>query len=174
MIIDENGELAHYGVKGMRWGVRKQNRAGNLVKVGSTKARGEKSKPGEYARATYEVLQNPRSIGAAVKNLSIKQAALEKGQRIQARVAARQQGELSVGGKLAYYSNFRVQDLTPTKRSPSDTRSARGASVAGALINAAAIPVGTISGTAVAIPGAAVSAVGLGVSKINSKRKSNR
>lgn len=174
MIIDETAYLEHYGVKGMKWGVRKEQRAYKMKrtalqkmenrarrKAGKETLPGKKVGVGERLRTYGDTVFTPTTIKDLVTTRSLNEAQLRKADRIQGRIDRRKKGEASVGDKLAYYANVRNQDLLPTKKGPNDTRINVGASFTGLLMAQSAVPmVGSLAG--------------LGVSKVNQKRKSRK
>lgn len=187
MIIDSDVYLEHYGVKGMKWGVRKEQRAHKMKRTATqkkeNKARrkaglgtkaGKKVGVGERLRSGYDAYgPNPLFVAEAIVKRSVNTAQLDKAKRIEGRIARRKQGKASVGDKLAYYANFRVQDMTPTKRGSKDTKVDIGASLVGTVMSSVAIPV-NVAGSPVIISGASVSLVGVGVGKVNQKVKARR
>lgn len=133
--VDVNDFLEHFGVKGMRWGVRRDNRANTLVRVG--RGQGTKSQKVRAALTT-----SPLDI---VKGRGLKGGALRRGQRQLARNSRVRSGEASVKDKLAYYGGSRYQDIIPTGKARSNTAAAVGASIAGVLlVNVGSQAVGSI------------------------------
>jgi hypothetical protein len=142
MNVDEVGEILehqglsddeidaffeHQGVKGMRWGVRRQRRVNTLLKVGSGKGT-----LGEKARAAWQVstLDFIRGHG------SLKKAANIRGTRQKLRNDRINKGEASVRDKIAFYGGTKYQDILPTGKSEHNTKAAVGATIAGALVAA--------------------------------------
>jgi hypothetical protein len=177
MILNEDIFLEHYGIKGMKWGVRKEQRAYKLKQTAlqkkENKARrlaGLGTKPGkavsgfERARSAYDTVLTPTTIRDLVKTRSINEAQLAKADRIQARINRRKRGEASVRDNLAYYANFRYQDQFPTNQSVRSRNVNLGASFAGALLNSM-----TVGGLGPV--GAAASLTALGISKAAPKVK---
>lgn len=169
MIFDED-VIEHYGVKGMKWGVRKERRANKLKRTATqkkeNKARrkaGKETKPGkkvgvgERARSFYDTSLTPTTFKDLVKTRSINEAQLSKADRILGRIERRKRGEASVKDNLAFYANHRLQDQLPTRKKANDYSIDVGASFAGALM--------------FELGGAIPSVTGLGISKINEKRK---
>lgn len=191
MIIDADDYLEHYGVKGMKWGVRKEQRAYKMKRTAlqkkENKARrkaGKKTLPGkkvgigERLRTFNDTFFTPTTIKDIIETRSLNEAQLRKADRIQGRINRMKKGKASVSDKLAYYANIRNQDLVPTKQGPKDTKMNIGASFAGNLISYP-ITVASITVSGVTHPigvpvGAAGSAAALGVSKINQRRKSRK
>jgi hypothetical protein len=111
--------LEHAGKKGMKWGVRRYNRAQNQVNVGQGKA---------YAGVGV--------ISLAKNKGSFKKASLAKGKASIARNDRVQNGKASIADKLKYAGGTKFSDLMPTSRSKSSTKSSIGAAVgAGILLN---------------------------------------
>mgnify|MGYP000376123347 CR=1 FL=1 len=105
--IDEIDQyfLEHTGVKGMKWGVRRNRRAETLNRVG----RGEGSGM-DKVKAALNV-----SAVDLVKGRGLQGAAARKGARVTARNDRVQKGEGSVKDMLVYYGSTRYQDLLPSK-----------------------------------------------------------
>ncbi len=116
--------LTHAGVKGMKWGVRRQRRANTHVNVG--KGKGTKSERLRSA-ATVSPLDLARGKG-------FKGAARIRGKRQTERNARVAAGEASVKDKIAFYGGSRYQDMFPTGKSSNNTKAAIGASVVGVII----------------------------------------
>jgi hypothetical protein len=117
-------DLEHFGVKGMKWGVRRERRAQTHVNVGK----------GEGTRS--EKIRSGATIGPVdfVKGRGFQGAAARKGERQQLRNARVKSGESSVRDKIAYYGGSKYQDIFPTGKAATNTAAAVGASVAGAII----------------------------------------
>lgn len=97
--------LEHAGVKGMKWGVRRNNRAETLNRVG----RGEGSGMDKVKAAL-----NVSGIDL-IKGRGLQGAAARRGARVTARNDRVQKGEGSVKDMLVYYGSTRYQDLLPSK-----------------------------------------------------------
>lgn len=115
MIIDESTYLEHYGVPGMKWGVRRNRRAERLAKVG----RGEGSKS-DKIRALGNV-----SLKDVAKGRGLKGAAKLRSDIQIARNERVASGKASVRDKLAYHGSARLSDLVPT-RAPKGSKKPRG------------------------------------------------
>ena len=116
--------LEHFGVAGMKWGVRRNRRANTLAKVG----RGEGTK-GEKLRAYSQL--SPLDIA---KGRGLRGGARVRGNRQLQRNARVKAGEGSVRDKLAFVGGSRYQDIFPTGKSAGNTKAAVGASIAGVLL----------------------------------------
>ena len=116
--------LEHYGVKGMRWGVRRDRRANTLVKVG--KGKGTRSEKTRAALTT-----SPVDI---VKGRGLKGGAKRRGERQLARNKRVRNGEASAKDYLVYYGGTKYQDLIPTGKDRLNTKAAVGATVAGYML----------------------------------------
>lgn len=126
MTIDQEVEdiLEHFGVRGQKWGVRRERRANLLVKVGEGKAtRIEKIRAG----ATTSALDLYRGKG-------FKGGAAIRGARTISRNARVKSGESSVRDKLVYYGGTKYQDVVPTKKGAHNTKAAVGATIAGVML----------------------------------------
>ena len=119
--------LEHFGKKGMRWGVRRDNRASNLKAVGKV---GGKTTFGQKVRAYTQVgpITLSRSGG------SFKKGAAIKGERSLALNKRVQSGKASAGDMINYYGGTRHADLIPSSRSRSSTKSAAGAGILGVVL----------------------------------------
>ena len=167
MIINEDAYLEHYGVKGMKWGVRKEQRAYKMKrtaeqkmenkarrKAGKGTKAGKKVGVGERARTAYDFSQGlltPSTIKDLIVTRSINQSQLRKAERIQGRIARRKQGKASVGDNLAYLANMRYQDFAPTRSSPTSTKINVGASAASALLSSATFGISDIASAGAAV-----------------------
>jgi len=107
--------LEHFGTKGMQWGVRRNRRAEQAVKVGSGKG------------STIDKLNVYRKLGpvdfAAGKGL--KGGAMRKGTRQLNRNAAVQAGKAHVGQKFKYYATTKQVDLVPVKSANKDVTNSK-------------------------------------------------
>lgn len=97
--------LDHTGVKGMKWGVRRNKRAETLNRVG----RGEGS-----GKDKVKAALNVNAIDL-IKGRGLQGAAARRGARVTARNDRVQKGEGSVKDMLVYYGSTRYQDLLPSK-----------------------------------------------------------
>jgi hypothetical protein len=98
---DAEAFLAHYGVKGMRWGVRRENRIQSLERVGAgTASRGEKTR---YALT--------EATGAAMRrNGGLAGSAANKAANMRAVDARRARGEGSVADFIKAHGGDRLVD----------------------------------------------------------------
>lgn len=112
MIIDEEEYLEHYGVKGMKWGVRRNRRAESLARVG----RGEGTK-GEKLKALGSVSVVDLVAGKGIKGAAKRRsdAQLERNKRVQS-------GKANIRDKMSYYGGTRIQDLAPSKTTTSSSK----------------------------------------------------
>jgi len=100
--------LEHFGVKGMQWGVRRDNRVESLAKIG----RGE----GSLKDKTKAILgPNGVTVGSIIKNKGLKEAAQKRADKLTERNYKVRSGEASVKQTLAYYGGTRFTDLIPTR-----------------------------------------------------------
>lgn len=75
---EESEELTHWGIKGMRWGIRRyQNKDGSLTPAGKKKLKAE----GEKLKEQERVLKNRKSTKAKFDRLDAKRKALEDEKR---------------------------------------------------------------------------------------------
>jgi hypothetical protein len=119
--IDEISDfLDHHGVRGQKWGIRKQRRAENFVKVGKGMGR-----PGERIRSATNV--GPIDL---VKGRGFRGAAARKG----ARQKKAFKGKLTGRKVLTRVAAVRYQDVIPTSQSKKNTSAAVGASIAGYIL----------------------------------------
>lgn len=76
--IYKEGELYHWGIKGMRWGVRRyQNKDGSLTAAGKKKLRAEQAK----VRQEEQTLKNKQSVKARFDRLEARKKAVEEGNK---------------------------------------------------------------------------------------------
>jgi len=105
--IDE--VLAHFGVKGMKWGVRRDNRANLLVKVG--KKRGDDGF--DRFRAGLDLAGHPIDL---IKGRGLRGGSLRRGERLLARNKRVREGNASIKDFLLYYGGTKTIDFLPTRR----------------------------------------------------------
>lgn len=73
-ILTENGELCHWGIRGMRWGVRRyQNKDGSLTKAGARRYAEENAK----LKAREKTIKNQERTKAKFTKLAAKKAELD-------------------------------------------------------------------------------------------------
>lgn len=114
--------LEHVGVKGMKWGVRRNRRAELFTKRATGKANlVEKA----YVQTHLGVIDRVRGRGTTG-------GAKRKGARLHGRNSRVQEGEASVVDMLLYYGTFKYKDLVPVRSKNKDTkdRNKRALSVA--------------------------------------------
>lgn len=76
--IYKDGELYHWGIKGMRWGVRRyQNKDGSLTAAGKKKLRAEQAK----VRQEEQTLKNKQSVKARLDRLDARKKAVAEGNK---------------------------------------------------------------------------------------------
>jgi hypothetical protein len=117
--------LEHFGVKGMKWGVRRDNRANNFKKVGKTNNATTSAKLRAYTHL------GPIDF---IKGGGLKGGAARKGDRLLDRNKRIRNGEAGAMDMLKYWGGTKYQDIIPTKKSRTNTKAALGASIAGAMI----------------------------------------
>lgn len=101
---ESNDELTHWGIKGMRWGVRRyQNKDGSLTTAGKRKLKAESDKLKEEER----VLKNRKATKAKFDRLAAKKKALED-----------QKKELDDAGNRS--KKGKTEDTKSTKKSVKD------------------------------------------------------
>lgn len=76
--IYKDGELYHWGVRGMRWGVRRyQNKDGSLTDRGKKRLRAEQAK----VREEEKTLKNRQAVKARLDRLEARKKAVEEGKK---------------------------------------------------------------------------------------------
>lgn len=76
--IYKDGELYHWGIKGMRWGVRRyQNKDGSLTNAGKKRIREEQAK----IRQEEQTLKNRKAVKAKLDRLEARKKAVEEGKK---------------------------------------------------------------------------------------------
>ena len=123
-MTDVDEFLAHYGVKGMKWGVRRDRRANNLVKVGAGRGSATDKLRAYAFTSPYD----------RVKGKGLRGGAARRGTRQLARNARVRAGESSAKDKLLFYGGSKHQDIFPTGKSSVNTTAAIGASIAGVIL----------------------------------------
>ena len=95
-IVINDGELYHWGIKGMRWGVRRyQNKDGSLTAAGKKRLKAENDK----LKAREEVIKNKEKNKARVAKLAAKKAELDareedlKGNKSKTKSATKSSGD---------------------------------------------------------------------------------
>lgn len=74
-ILTPNGELYHWGIKGMRWGVRRyQNKDGSLTAAGKKRLKAESDK----LKKEEEILKNKKATQAKFDRLAAKRKSIEE------------------------------------------------------------------------------------------------
>lgn len=92
-------ELAHYGVKGMKWGVRRENRLNRARRVAS----GTASRREKFAFSLTDT-----SKSSVKRNKDLKGAAASRVRELEARKARIQKGEARVKDLIALYGGDRL------------------------------------------------------------------
>lgn len=126
MTTDQEVEdfIEHFGVRGQKWGVRRNRRANNLVKVGTGNA-------SRSAKIRAGVTTSPLDL---IRGRGFKGGAARRGERQISRNARVKSGESSVKDKLVYYGGTKYQDIIPTGKSAHNTKAAVGATIAGVVL----------------------------------------
>ncbi len=76
--IFKEGELYHWGIKGMRWGVRRyQNKDGSLTPAGQKRIRAEQAK----VRQEEQALKNRKAVKGKLDRLEARKKAVEEGNK---------------------------------------------------------------------------------------------
>lgn len=108
MIVDQNvyDFLEHQGVKGMKWGVRRDRRVVRL------------SRAGVKGGSKLSKIRNIGNIGPVdfVKGRGLTGAAKRKSTRQKQRNKRIRQGKATARDRLAFYGGTRAQDLIPVRR----------------------------------------------------------
>jgi hypothetical protein len=116
--------LEHFGVLGMKWGVRRERRANRFAKVG--RGAGNKS----------EKLRSYTDLGPIdfVKGRGLRGGAARKGYRLKNANKNIKAGKATVRNILTYGVNTRHQDIFPTSKKSTNTQAAVGATIAAAVL----------------------------------------
>ena len=133
LVVEESTYLEHYGVKGMRWGVRRDRRINTLRKAGSGKA-----KFNEKARAyTNKPLLSPIPLLGPIDLVAgrgFRGAARRKANRNALAYERIRTGESTVRDRLTQINNLKYQDVFPTSKAATNTSAAIGATIVGAIL----------------------------------------
>lgn len=105
MIIDEEEYLAHYGIPGMKWGVRRERRIQSL----------DRAIRGEGGVATKARALSKLTPVDLVKGRGIRGGSQRKAARNRARNARVQAGQGRLRDNAVYYGSTRVSDLIPVR-----------------------------------------------------------
>lgn len=77
-IYKDEDELIHWGIKGMRWGIRRyQNKDGSLTKAGQKRLKAETEK----VKKEETVLKNRKAVKAKLDKLDARRKAVEEGKK---------------------------------------------------------------------------------------------
>lgn len=109
--IYNNDELVHWGVRGMRWGVRRyQNKDGSLTDAGKKKLRAEQAKVREQER----IVKNRKAVQDRVDRLEArKKAVAESNKELDAKSPkARRKAEKEAKKQAAENGKKSVKDMT--------------------------------------------------------------
>lgn len=110
MIITEEDYLEHYGVKGMKWGVRRQRRIDVLRRAGA-----KDSTISTRVRAATNL-----GVIDLAKGRGIRGGAARKATRLTDRRARIKAGEASVMDKLKHYGSYGSIDAIPVRAKNAD------------------------------------------------------
>lgn len=107
-----NDFLVHFGVMGMRWGVRRDRRNRRLAEAGV--------KGGSKAAKIRALVTGKRFIGQLgpvdlIRGRGVTGAAARKSKRISDRTALIKSGKSHIWSKIAHYSGTRITDFIPVK-----------------------------------------------------------
>lgn len=105
--------LVHFGVKGMRWGVRRDTRAQSLIRYAEGKGtRGDKFR--RYAtRGPLAIVS--KKYGTREQRVALANKLLAKeGQRMLDRNKRVREGKASIKDILGYVGDTRIYDIIPT------------------------------------------------------------
>lgn len=98
----------HAGVKGMKWGVRRQRRLASTDRV----AAGRGSALDNARQLAKTVAYNPLGVPILVKNgLSVKKVSQKRSARLHARKERMEAGKATTFDVLAHIGTMRIQDL---------------------------------------------------------------
>lgn len=138
--------ILHAGVKGMKWGVRRERRAERTRLASEPNA----SRALTFNQAVTDnwVLQT----SYAIKNRSIKEGRKEYAEASRKRNELVKSGEASVSDRIRYYGSTRLEDLIPVKsknvnlpvKNPTSTGEKAGLIASGALASLAILRAATI------------------------------
>lgn len=105
MIIEEEYYLEHFGVKGMKWGVRRQRRVERLARAG------QKNSP--YATRT-RASQNLGPVDL-IRGRGVRGGAARKAVRVQGQLDRYNRGKATTMDKIKRFGSTRLLDLVPVK-----------------------------------------------------------
>ena len=97
--------LEHFGVKGMKWGVRRDRRAARLARVGRGEG-GIRDKTRALANVNAVDLVRGRGLRGAAARRSERQ--IDRNRRVR-------EGEASARDLLTYFGSTRITDLIPSR-----------------------------------------------------------
>ena len=152
--------LEHYGIKGMRWGIRRyQNPDGTLTELGKKQYEKERSEEIELVNDHYNNVRN-REIKRSVKSLKQLQKAKETGNNEKAnkamneftRAAIRNQTYKRLAEKeIEKISNTPISELSAERRSR-ETKALVTSLLTSAAVNAVMMPTLGVGGIAISRP----------------------
>lgn len=114
-------EIIHYGVKGMKWGVRKA-RTGNLNQH-ATKLERAAAGPGSKRATTYAALHTPLS---SIRKQGLRKAAASEAKKSRAEIDRLAKGKATAGDVLRAYGSVTIAQLIGSARTKSDFVPSKG------------------------------------------------
>lgn len=125
MIIDEEAYLEHFGVKGMKWGVRRERRVQALERAA------KKGGP-VISKVRAFPIWGPGAIGPIdfAVGRGIRGGSARKARRIRGQLKRRNQGKSTALDIIKRYGSTRVLDLIPVRTKNIKKKTGKGADYA--------------------------------------------
>ena len=124
LVYEEEDFFEHHGIKGQKWGIRKQRRMENLRRVGQGDASTTQKLRAAYDTGPIDLVKGRGFKGGAARRSARQKKAFDN-------IGT---GKTTARNILTRVAAHRVQDLIPTSKSKTNTKAAVGATMAGLVL----------------------------------------